>query len=170
MKTTLFFIAAMALMVGCTKEGTQGPAGENGSNGLNGATGPAGPTGATGATGANGSGNIKTVIYTVTVSDWTAVTGGYGVELSDNYIADADSDNVDVALSFNPTGTWIGMPITNVETTGDQLIFEYANSVVTLYYFYTAAPTQTLYFKLTVIPPADARRRNGSGKGQLNSN
>src|ERR1700722_7492236 len=69
MKSKWIFIAAIAFLISCDKQGPAGPAGSNGSNGLNGATGasgptgPTGPTGATGTSGTNGTTNIKTNIY-----------------------------------------------------------------------------------------------------------
>jgi hypothetical protein len=167
MKSLSVFIAAMALIAGCAKDGAQGPAGANGSNGLNGSTGPQGPSGANGS---NGTANIKTAIYTVTASDWTTITAGstYEVGFSDSYISDADSDAVEVSLSTNSTGPWIALPLTNIITTGDQMIFQYENGQADVYYLYTSGPATTLYYKVTVIPPSGISRKNtGATTGAL---
>jgi len=166
MKSKLFFIAALVLVAGCAKDGAQGPAGANGSNGLNGSTGPAGPAGANGT---NGTANIKTSIYAVSASDWTTITAGstYEVGFSDSYISDADSDAVEVSLSTSATGPWIALPLTNIITSGDQMIFQYENGQADVYYLYTSAPTTELYYKVTVIPPAAILKKNTTVIGAL---
>ncbi len=163
MKSNLLFIAAIALMVGCAKDGAQGPAGANGSNGLNGS---AGATGATGATGANGTANIKTNIYPVTSSGWTTISAGasYKVVFADANISDADSDAVSVAVGSAANGPWLEIPTINIVNSGDQMVFGYQNNQASVIYLYTSAPSSTLYFKVTVIPPALIKKRSFGGQ------
>jgi hypothetical protein len=171
MKSTLFFIAAMALLVSCAKQGPTGPEGPAGAAGSTGSTGAQGPTGPSGS---NGTANISTIIFSVVSSNWQTITAGadYGVGLADASITVADSDVVDLGISTNSTGPWVALPSTNVVSAGDQISFSYLDGGVNVYYFFTAAPTETLYFKITVIPPAEARKRNNGsiGFGQMQQN
>ncbi len=172
MKMKWIFIATIVFLISCDKQGPAGPAGSNGSNGLNGATGATGAQGnpgTNGTNGSNGTANIKTTIYAVAASDWTTITAGstYEVGFSDTYITDADSDAVEISLSTNATGPWIALPLTNIIASGDQMIFQYENGQADVYYLYTAAPTSSLYFKVTVIPPAAILKKTGNGTGHL---
>jgi hypothetical protein len=169
MKLTSIFIIAMAFLAGCSKDGAQGPAGANGSNGLNGTTGATGAQGTPGTNGTNGTANIKTNIYAVATSDWTTITAGstYEVGFSETYITNADSDGVEVSLSTNATGPWIALPLTNFFSVGDQMIFQYENGQADVYYLFTSAPTTTIYYKVTVIPPSATLKKNITGTGPL---
>src|SRR5271166_5290537 len=78
-----------------------------------------GDTGPAGTNGTNGVANISTNIYSITPGSWSAVSGGYGVNISDASIASANSDGIDVFIS-QTSGQWIGLPLSNFLTSGDE--------------------------------------------------
>jgi hypothetical protein len=47
------------------------------------------------------------------------------------------------------------------------MVFGYQNSQLTLFYYFTSAPTSDLYFKVTVVPPASAVLKKNPGTGAL---
>lgn len=119
------------------------------SKGDTGATGPAG------ANGANGVANISSNIYSITPGDWSnPQSGEYVVNISDNSIASANTDGIEVFVSTNGN-LWLGLPSTNLLVNGDQMEFAYENGQITLAYLNSSAPTSTLNLKVVVIPPAE---------------
>jgi len=150
MKLRLLFIASIALLVGCAKQG------------------PIGLTGEQGQSGTNGIANIKTVVDSLPVSSWQGVTGGFNAVITVPNITVADSDNVSISIatSNNSGSTWYTLPYSGILTTGDQMEFSYSRYEVTLFYSYTTAPAQTLFYKITVAQPSGINNRNQSASGQ----
>jgi hypothetical protein len=124
--------------------------------GCAGATGPAGPSGPSGY---NGVANINTQQYTVTswanpaVDTWTAT-------FVESDITDYNNDAVLAYWDNGGSGGWIALPFSNININGDQFSFGYTNGSITFTYYGNANPpndytnTLTVYFKVTVIPPA----------------
>lgn len=109
--------------------------------------------GATGPAGANGTVNISSNIYTVTPGSWSYVPpGGYVTSVADPAITNANTDGIEVFISYNST-SWSGLPISTVVNSGDEMSYTYMNGQMIFEYGYTSAPTDTLYFKIVVISP-----------------
>ena len=122
----------------CTKEGATGPAG------------------ATGATGATGNANVESGTISVTPGSWTTVTAGslYSCAITDNNITNVNADDISVSVATGSNSNFIQLPGNNILSGGDSFDVIDQNGEVIIYYFNTSAPTQSLNFKVTVIPPA----------------
>ncbi len=168
MKSKLFVITSLALIVGCAKQGPVGPEGPQGLTG----TGTAGPTGATGPTGII---NIRTMIDSVAPANWTSPSSGpnYYV-VSDPQISVVDSDIISVAVSTsnNSSSTWYPLPFSNLLIANDNMAYSYATNSFTLLYSSTLTlpPTVTIYFKVSVTPPQLAPKKKGTPGGQFFQN
>lgn len=118
------------------------------SKGDTGATGPQGPAGA------NGVANISSNIYSITPGSWSnPQTGEYAVKFADNAISNANTDGIEVFISTDGN-TWSGLPTTNLLVNGDQMVYIYENGQITLGYFNSSAPSNTIDLKVVVIPPS----------------
>lgn len=115
--------------------------------------GDTGPAGAAGTNGTNGSANVTSSSVLVNSGDWSASSGYYYQSFSVPAITDASKDEVDITVSES-SGTYIGLPVNNVLAGGDEITFQYSNGNVIVYYLYSAPPSVSLSFKITVIPPA----------------
>ena len=137
----LFYIASVAVFLGsCT-----------GKDGAPGATGPAGTNGT------NGTANITTTTYTITTSQWVSHSNWYSAALSVPALTDSNTDVVMVYVSKTSglySGEWYGLPLPNFLVTGDGVNYTYGNKQMSFGYNYSSAPSQTLNFKVCVIPPA----------------
>jgi len=135
---TLILIAAIAVLFNsCAKDGAPG------------ATGPAG---ANGTNGTNGNANVTYQTFTITPGSWSGTSGIFSSLQNDAGIIDATKDLVDVDVSTNQS-TFFGCPISSYLAGGDDLSYAFKNGQITFIYLNSTAPTQTLYFKVTVIPP-----------------
>ena len=143
MKAKLFFIAAIALIVGCSKQGPEGPAGPTG------ATGPAGPKGT--------DSGITTQIFidSIPTSSWKMVISGfYSASVTDNSISNLNLDNVSVVVTtVYPPTSWEPLPFNNYFYNGDQMEFYYSLNSVSVLYYYASPPNRELYLKVTVTKP-----------------
>lgn len=122
-----------------------------------------GPTGPQGPAGYDGVANINTRIYSVSTGGWTyegsdTWTSTFGEpDISDNNV---DAVEVYWSNSSNPASGWFALPVSDLDVTGDQLSYGFAdNSITFSYYGNSNSPdqygnTSTLYFKVTVIPPS----------------
>ncbi len=128
------------------------------SKGDTGATGPQGPAGN------NGVANINTTIYTVTSSDWSA-TGSPAYTWISSWTASIADNNTDAVLAYWSTASsgWLALPVDNLIASQDEMTFGYDNNIVTFSYHTGGVATlppssyvgyTTIYFKVTVIPPA----------------
>jgi hypothetical protein len=153
MKSKLFLISAIALLIGCAKQGPVGPTGEQGPAGTN---------------GTNGSANVKTTIDSIIVGQWTGIAGGYSAGFGDLNITAADSEyvSVSVATANTANATWYALPYSGVLSAGDQLEFSYSTQQVFIQYNYTTSPTVTLYVKVTVGKPAAIQHKSANIVGK----
>jgi hypothetical protein len=129
-------------------------------------TGPAGPTGPAGA---NGVANITTTTFTVTPGQWNTITAGasYQTMLSVSALTNANTDNIEVSATGNMSAGWGILPVSNLIYNGDEMAIVYRNGQVEVDYFYSSAPTVTVYFKVSVIPPAMIHQHPGLTKNQI---
>jgi len=114
--------------------------------------------GDTGATGATGNANVTSSTFSVTPGQWSAITGGFVANQSVSSITNAASDLV--VIDYTSNGSYVALPLPNVYVTSDLLTYIYKNGQVYISYISTSgsvtvtAPTSTMTFKVTVIPPA----------------
>jgi len=138
----LSILCIAAIFASCTKGDT-------------GATGPAG------ANGANGVANISSYQYVISPGDWASNSNyWYYVDLSASAISNSNSDLVVVDVSEYSTGDWFGLPTSSFAVYGDGMEFDYYDGGVRVQYSSTNGsssgtyPNITLYFKVSIIPPA----------------
>lgn len=131
---TYLFLAAIIFIVGCAKDGATGPAGPTGSNGTNGAA------------------NVTTTNYTASPGNWNTSGSWWKIDVPVSSLTDATKD---VVLVYVKSGSvYWAMPAVNLYNTGDNYQFSYVSGSVTLWYYYTSAPTVSWDFKIVVIPPS----------------
>ena len=121
---------------------------------LYGCKGDTGPAGATGPEGINGVANISSYIFSVAPSSWHLASGIYYAPISDTAISNPDGDGIEVFCNPNNNGSWLGLPLENCITNGDDMLFTYSYEEIQFGYIYTSAPSITLYYKVVVIPPS----------------
>jgi hypothetical protein len=113
-----------------------------------GATGPAGPQGAQGSA---GNANVKEQIFTVYPNQWSLSGNHYYYQPNDADITNASIDQVTAVFSSDSL-RWQTFPYSNFLVNGDYLSYSYITGQIDFRYYYSSAPAQTLYFKVTVIP------------------
>jgi hypothetical protein len=152
MKGKLFFIAAMAIMVSCDKQGPIGPIGEQGPAGTNGTN----------------ISSITTIIDSVVNTGWTS-SSPFQAGFTNVNISIPDSDNVAVEACTYPgsSSPWHPLPALSYLSNNDQLTYSYTKNNFTVFYTYTNPPLVTVYFKITVISPSEAQRKAGNSSGKL---
>ncbi len=160
-KLSMAFLAIAVFVTSCSK-GPAGPAGP---------TGPTGAGGGVGATGPTGVANISTTEFTVTTAQWNI----YGVNEDTVWrpvplLTDSINDGVIVQVSRTTgafIGDWFGMPMSNFLASNDLIDFLYGNKRILFGYNFSSAPSQTLKFKVIVIPPAVMKQHpNVNSKNQ----
>lgn len=134
----LSVIAIAAIFASC--KGDQGPAGPAGSNGV---------------------ANISSFQYTIGPGNWASNTNyWYYADLSASNITNSNSDVVIVDVSETGTGDWFGLQCSSYIIYGDGMEYDYNGGVVRVQYSSTNGtstgtyPDITLYFKVSIIPPA----------------
>jgi hypothetical protein len=144
------------------------------SKGDTGETGPQGPAGANGLNGANGVANINTQEYTVTSANWNATSSANTTYIStwtESDITDNNNDVVEVYWNNSSGAGWLSMPYPGLVVNGDLLSYGYNDNSITFQYWTGGTNTlppssyvglSTLYFKVTVIPPAIQKRYPGT--------
>ena len=147
LKQYLSIIAIAAIAASCTKQGPAGPTGQNGANGV---------------------ANIYTQQYSVGLNgqiDWTYVAAGsvWTATFTESDITDNNSDAVEVYWSNSASATagWLALPFSDLDAAGDQLSYGFNDNIITFSYYGNPnfspsayGNTATIYFKVTVIPPA----------------
>lgn len=134
----LSILIIAAIFASCSK-GEQGPAGPAGSNGV---------------------ANINSYTYTIYTYNWAVGSNNWEyVDLNESNITNSNTDGVIVGVSEFGNGDWFGVPCSSFAVVGDVMLCDYDNGVVRIQYSSNgssggSAPSITLYFKVTVIPPA----------------
>jgi hypothetical protein len=112
-----------------------------------------GAPGATGPAGANGNANVSEITFSVAPGSWNGSLGVYYYTTNDPGIVDASTDIVEVSVSMDQI-VYEAIPETNILSNGDNMFFAYENGKVSIDYTSNGnAPTQTIFFKVSTIPP-----------------